>query len=114
MRVEATLLSANGGFGGVLVALVVHPGHHHLVAPLGALDLERQLEACRTLVVDSENRPRRDQFLPDSPPHGGSMGQEAGEKWAVAVVSQPTIPKGRVEKWRGNGRSGFAVSVPFV
>jgi wyosine [tRNA(Phe)-imidazoG37] synthetase (radical SAM superfamily) len=51
------------------------------------------LAACRTLVVDSEKRPRRAHFLPDSRPHGCSMGQEAGEKGAVAVVSQPTIPK---------------------
>jgi len=55
--------------------------------------IQRCLAACRTLVVDSENRPRRDQFVPDSPPHGGSMGQEAGEKWAAAVDLQPTIPK---------------------
>ncbi|MDZ4355755.1 MAG: DUF2064 domain-containing protein, partial [Variovorax sp.] len=31
--------------------------------------------ACRALVVDSENRPQRGHFLPDSPPHGCSMGQ---------------------------------------
>ena len=49
--------------------------------------------ACRALVVDSEKRPRRARFLPDSPPHGHSMGQEAGEKWAAAVGLQPTIPK---------------------
>jgi hypothetical protein len=51
------------------------------------------LAACRTLVVDSENRPRRGQFLPDSPPHSPAMGQEAGEKWTAAVDLQPTIPK---------------------
>jgi len=49
--------------------------------------------ACRTLVVDSEKRPQRGQFLPDLPPHSPAMGQKAGEKWAAAVVSQPTIPK---------------------
>jgi len=51
------------------------------------------LGACRTLVVDSEKRTQRGHFFPDSPPHGCSMGQEAGEKWAAAVVLQPTIPK---------------------
>ncbi|MBC7214501.1 MAG: hypothetical protein AB7E10_00125 [Burkholderiaceae bacterium] len=43
--------------------------------------------------VESENAPRRDQFLPDSPPHSGAMGQEAGEKWAAAAHSPPTTPK---------------------
>nr|WP_241659447.1 AraC family transcriptional regulator [Extensimonas vulgaris] len=37
--------------------------------------------------------PQRDQFLPDSPPHSGTMGQEDGKKWAAAAHSQPTIPK---------------------
>ncbi|MDP1558381.1 MAG: hypothetical protein Q8K59_11885, partial [Nitrosomonas sp.] len=46
--------------------------------------------ACRTLVVDSENRPRRGRFLPISPPHGCSMGQEIGKKGADAVDLQPT------------------------
>ncbi len=32
------------------------------------------LGACRTLGVDSENVPQRDQFLPDSQPHSGAMG----------------------------------------
>ena len=49
--------------------------------------------ACRTLGVESENAPQRGQFLPDSPPHSGAMGQEAGKKWAAAAHSQPTIPK---------------------
>jgi len=53
----------------------------------------RRLGVWRTLVVDSENRPQRGHFLPDSPPHGHSMGQEAGEKGAAAVDLQPTIPK---------------------
>ncbi|MGD9550562.1 MAG: hypothetical protein AB7V41_06120, partial [Burkholderiaceae bacterium] len=43
--------------------------------------------------VDSENAPQRGQFLPDSPPHSGAMGQEDGKKWAAAAHSQPTIPK---------------------
>ncbi|MDP2787714.1 MAG: hypothetical protein Q8O79_06530 [Pseudomonadota bacterium] len=51
------------------------------------------LAACRALVVDSENRPQRGQFLPDLPAHSPAMGQKAGEKWAAAVASQPTIPK---------------------
>ena len=51
------------------------------------------LGACRTLVVDSENRPQRGHFLPDSPQHECSMVQEAGEKGAAAVDLQPTIPK---------------------
>ena len=51
------------------------------------------LGACRALGVESENAPQRDQFLPDSPPHSGAMGQEAGKKWAAAAHSQPTIPQ---------------------
>jgi hypothetical protein len=51
------------------------------------------LAACRTLVVESENRPRRGRFLPDSPPHGYFMRQETGKKGAGAVDLQPTIPK---------------------
>ncbi|MDF1480586.1 tRNA (adenosine(37)-N6)-threonylcarbamoyltransferase complex transferase subunit TsaD [Extensimonas sp. H3M7-6] len=51
------------------------------------------LGACRALGVDSENAPQRGQFLPDSPPHSGTMGQEDGKKWAAAAHSQPTIPK---------------------
>ncbi|MBC7214435.1 MAG: hypothetical protein AB7E10_00920 [Burkholderiaceae bacterium] len=43
--------------------------------------------------VESENAPRRGQFLPDAQPHSGAMGQEVGKKWAAAVHSPPTIPK---------------------
>ncbi|MDF1483142.1 hypothetical protein [Extensimonas sp. H3M7-6] len=43
--------------------------------------------------VESEKVPQRDQFLPDSPPHSGTMGQEDGKKWAAAAHSQPTTPK---------------------
>ncbi|MDF1481164.1 hypothetical protein [Extensimonas sp. H3M7-6] len=43
--------------------------------------------------VESEKVPQRDQFLPDSPPHSGTMGQEDGKKWVAAAHSQPTIPK---------------------
>ncbi|MGD9549391.1 MAG: UDP-N-acetylmuramate:L-alanyl-gamma-D-glutamyl-meso-diaminopimelate ligase [Burkholderiaceae bacterium] len=67
---------------------------HHPTAIRTTLDgLRRQLAACRTLGVDSENEPQRGQFLPDSPPHSGTMGQEDGKKWAAAAHSQPTIPK---------------------
>ncbi len=55
--------------------------------------LMARLGACRALGVESENVPQRDQFLPDSPPHSGTMGQEDGKKWAAAAHSQPTIPK---------------------
>ena len=51
------------------------------------------LAACRTLVVDSENRPQRGQFLPDLQTHSPAMGQKADEKWAAADDLQPTIPK---------------------
>ncbi|RCX07283.1 ribosomal 50S subunit-recycling heat shock protein [Extensimonas vulgaris] len=63
------------------------------------------LAACRTLGVESEKAPQRDQFLPDSQPHSGTMGQEDGKKWAAAAHSQPTIPKSdrllgmRLDKW---------------
>ncbi|MDF1480821.1 3-deoxy-D-manno-octulosonic acid transferase [Extensimonas sp. H3M7-6] len=57
------------------------------------LERKTPLAACRTLGVDSENAPQRDQFLPDSPPHSGTMGQEDGKKWAAGAHSQPTIPK---------------------
>ncbi len=55
--------------------------------------LNAALGACRALGVESENASRRGQFLPDSQPHSGAMGQEAGKKWAAAAHSQPTIPK---------------------
>ncbi|MGD9551149.1 MAG: hypothetical protein AB7V41_09140, partial [Burkholderiaceae bacterium] len=54
---------------------------------------DRLLGACRALGVESENVPQRGQFLLDSPPHSGTMGQEAGKRWAAAAHSQPTIPK---------------------
>ena len=62
-------------------------------AYLGPTPYVRVLAACRTLVVDSEKRPRRGQFLPDLPPHSPAMGQKSGEKWTAAVDLQPTIPK---------------------
>jgi hypothetical protein len=72
------------------------PAFDHETGEMGAADqflVFRQLAACRALVVDSENRPRRGHFLPDSPPHGCSMGQETGKKGSGAVDLQPTIPK---------------------
>jgi hypothetical protein len=45
------------------------------------------------LGADSENRPRRDHFLPVSPGNGRIIAQENGEKWAGAVGLQPVIPK---------------------
>ena len=64
-----------------------------LHAELEGAGRERALGACRTVGVESENAPRRGQFLPDSQPHSGAMGQEDGKKWAAAAHSQPTIPK---------------------
>ncbi|MGD9550591.1 MAG: biotin--[acetyl-CoA-carboxylase] ligase [Burkholderiaceae bacterium] len=63
------------------------------VAPTPDSPQGLRLGACRTLGVESENAPRRGQFLPDSQPHSGAMGQEDGKKWAAAAHSQPTIPK---------------------
>ncbi len=51
------------------------------------------LGACRTWDVESENRPQRDQFLPDLQAHSPAMGQKDGEKWAAEVDLQPTIPE---------------------
>ena len=53
----------------------------------------RGLGGCRAWGVDSENRPKRGQFLPDLQPHSPAMGQKAGEKWTAAVDLQPTLPK---------------------
>ena len=90
--------------------VAVSPDHFRAWLALGKLLLERRqheaaeaairkvcdlqpLGACRTLGSDSEERPQRAQFLPDSPPHSRTMGQESGEKWSAAVASQPEIPK---------------------
>ncbi|MFZ5485651.1 MAG: sensor domain-containing diguanylate cyclase [Pseudomonadota bacterium] len=64
--------------------------------------------ACRTLGVVSENAPQRGQFLPDSPPHSGAMGQEDGKKWAAAAHSQPTIPKS--DRLLGSGTGAAAAA----
>ncbi|MGE4377471.1 MAG: glucokinase [Burkholderiaceae bacterium] len=76
-----------------------HVSAERVLSGQGLVDLYHALRehaglgACWTLGVDSENAPRRGQFLPDSPPHSGAMGQEDGKKWAAAAHSQPTIPK---------------------
>ncbi|WP_275852331.1 hypothetical protein [Extensimonas sp. H3M7-6] len=67
---------------------------------------ERRLAACRTLGVESENGPQRGQFLPDSQPHSGTMGQEDGKKWAAAAHAQPTVPKS--DRLLGHGRASAA------
>ncbi len=56
-----------------------------------AFELKRRtvLAACRTWGVDSENRPQRGQFLPDSQANS----QEDGEKCTAAVGFQPMIFK---------------------
>ncbi|MFZ5485866.1 MAG: HlyC/CorC family transporter [Pseudomonadota bacterium] len=91
-----------------LLDFVIQTGHsrfpvyqgerENIIGTLMAKDLLKlqrtpDLGACRTLGVESENAPQRGQFLPDSPPHSGAMGQENGKKWAAAAHSQPTIPK---------------------
>ena len=59
----------------------------------------RALGACRTWGVESENRrfrqnrPQRDQFLPDLQPNSRAIGQKDGKKWAAAADLQPTIRK---------------------
>lgn len=73
--------------------LEIQPGLHGRGL---CFDLEWQTElpgACRTFVVDSEHRPHPDRVLPDSPPHGCSMGQETDKEGVSAVDIQPTIPK---------------------
>jgi len=59
----------------------------------GLIEPAHALGACRAWGVDSENRPQREQFLPDLQPHSPAMGQKDGEKWTAAVDSQPTLPK---------------------
>ena len=66
----------------------------------GTVSMARQrLGACRTWGVESENRrfrqnrPQRDQFLPDLQPNSRAIGQKDGEKWAAAADLQPTIRK---------------------
>ncbi|WP_051237175.1 type I polyketide synthase [Ottowia thiooxydans] len=52
-----------------------------------------RLGAYRTWSVESENRPQRGQFSPDSQAHSPAMGQEDGGKWTAEVDLQPTISK---------------------
>ncbi|MDF1481359.1 sulfite exporter TauE/SafE family protein [Extensimonas sp. H3M7-6] len=88
-------LSLVGGALGALLLLATPDATFRRVVPwlLLAATALFALGACRTLGVDSENAPQRGQFLPDSPPHSGTMGQEDGKKWAAAAHSQPTAPK---------------------
>ena len=88
---EQGLLCADEGFSGTAMAAAVPVSPDETLAAVP--DEAATLGACRTLGVESENAPQRGQFLPDSPPHSGTMGQEAGKKWAAAAHSQPTIPK---------------------
>jgi len=77
-----------------LLDFVIQTGHsrfpvyqgerENIIGTLMAKDLLKlqrtpDLGACRALGVESENAPRRGQFLPDSPPHSGTMGQEDGK-----------------------------------
>jgi len=75
-----------------VVGIPLAPGFH--VVEIASSVLGGGLPgARRTLGVESENAPQRGQFLSDSPPHSGAMGQEDGKKWAAAAHSQPTIPE---------------------
>jgi Acyl-CoA synthetases (AMP-forming)/AMP-acid ligases II len=84
-------------------------------ANLKGPELRAHLGACRALGVESENAPRRGQFLPDSQPHSGAMGQEDGKKWAAAAHSQPTIPKSdRLLEGNCVGRPFFGVELKLL
>ena len=94
--------SATPGFRGAAGRAHDEIGHPHQAAQLkqvardtkvGVKILDIGLGACRTWGVESENRPRRGQFLPDLQAHSLAMGQKDGEKWTAAVDLQPTIPK---------------------
>ncbi|MCM2478168.1 UvrD-helicase domain-containing protein [Serpentinimonas maccroryi] len=67
----------------------------HLAAFVALLDVLREgsLGAYGAWGAESENRPQRVQFLPDSQAHSPAMGQEGGEKWAAAAGLQPATPK---------------------
>ena len=100
---DCVLWAARAALRGEVAALVTAPLHKEALAAAGIhypghtellqAEAAAHLAACRTLGVDSENGPQRGQFLPDSPPHSGAMGQEDGKKWTAAAHSQPTIPK---------------------
>ncbi len=51
------------------------------------------LGVCRAWSVESENGPRRGQFLPDLQPHSPAMGQKDDKKWTAAADLQRTISK---------------------
>jgi len=61
-----------------VVGIPLAPGFH--VVEIASSVLGGGLPgARRTLGVESENAPQRGQFLSDSPPHSGAMGQEDGK-----------------------------------
>ena len=73
--------------------------------------LAAELGGCRAWSAESENRPQRDQFLPDLQPNSRAIGQKAGEKWAAAVDLQPAISKSdslleHVERWAQATQTG--------
>jgi len=102
------LPGADGGFPSPLLASAASASARYVVIGIGINIRPRDAQglatppaclqdiapgACQALGVESENGPQRGQFLPDSPPHSGAMGQEDGKKWAAAAHSQPMIPK---------------------
>ena len=83
-----------GNIGPTLLDTLTQQLDAPLLPEVWVLELSSfQLAACRTLGVESENRPQRGQFLPDLQAHSPAMGQKDGEKWTAAVDLQPTIPK---------------------
>jgi len=96
-RFGQNFLSDRAIIEALVAAIAPQPGQAMVeIGPgLGALTqpLVERLAACRAWVVASENRPQREQFAPDSPPHSPAMGPEDGAKWAAAVDLQPTTPK---------------------
>ncbi len=91
-----------GPFAGAVIGELIHGREWRAASKIGfgawlglalGAALKLALAACRTLGVESENRPQRGQFLPDLQAHSPAMGQKDGEKWTAAVDLQPTIPK---------------------
>ena len=97
---RALLLGDAGRWGAAGAALALA-----VLSISGLVLLLRRMGVWRAWSVESENRPQRGQFLPDSPAHSRAMGQEDGEKWTAAVDLQPTISKpGRLRSgWRQLG-----------
>jgi hypothetical protein len=74
------------------------------------------------LVVDSENWPQREQFLPYLQAHTLAMGQKGGvlderrsQKWTAAVNLQPTIPRSNrlLAKEKATGCGFYFSRKPF-